>query len=162
MDPDRIELAYGRSVLPIHLPAGAEPTVIRKAILPKLPDASAAIRQASLHTVGLLGTRFTMEEEFYRGRLQAQHDLATLIPPAADRDEVHRIIYEELCRGEMRDGSREAFRRIIRGLVDQGAGGIILACTEIGLLVKAEDSAVPLFDSAAIHARRAAERALDD
>jgi aspartate racemase len=118
------------------------------------------IKQAGLKKVGLLGTRFTMEQEFYRGRLRDQHHLDVLIPDDADREVVHKVIYEELCLGLMRDASRVEYRRIIRGLVDQGAQGVILGCTEISMLVRPSDSPVPLFDTTSIHARKAAEWAL--
>jgi len=121
---------------------------------------AAAIRRAGHATVGLLGTRFTMEQAFYRDRLSAQHGLRVVIPEADDRDEVHRIIYDELCRGVVTAASRDAFRRIMATLVSDGAQAIILGCTEIGLLVDQHDAAVPLFDTTAIHARSAAEAAL--
>lgn len=128
-----------------------------------IADATAvSIREAGLTTVGLLGTRFTMEEEFYRGRLADPHGLTTLVPDAADRVRVDRVIFEELCRGRIEEGSREAYRRIVAALVDEGAEGIVLGCTEIGLLLRPEDASVPLFDTAALHARAAALRALGD
>lgn len=121
---------------------------------------AAAVKQAGIHTVGLLGTRFTMEQDFYRGRLEAQHGLKVVIPDAVDRTVVHRVIYDELCLGVTRDESRAAYRNIIGRLVAQGAEGIILGCTEIGLLVKPEDAPVPLFDTTALHAASAVEFAL--
>jgi len=120
------------------------------------------IKQAGLNRVGLLGTRFTMEQEFYRGRLRDQHHLDVLIPDDADRGVVHKIIYEELCLGLVRDASRAEYRRIIQRLVDQGAQGVILGCTEISMLVGQSDSPVPLFDTTAIHASKAAEWALTE
>jgi aspartate racemase len=122
---------------------------------------AAAIRGCELRTVGLLGTRFTMEEEFYRGRLVDRHGLHVLIPDAADRAIVHRVIYEELVVGVIKPPSRTEYRRIIRALVGQGAEGIILGCTEIGLLVKEEDSPVPLFDTTHLHALAAVDAALE-
>lgn len=122
---------------------------------------AAAVKQAGIRTVGLLGTRFTMEEDFYRGRLEARHDLRVLIPEAADREVVHRVIYDELCLGATRDESRAAYRAIIGKLVAQGAEGIILGCTEIGLLVKPEDSPVPLLDTTVLHAASAIDFALE-
>lgn len=101
-----------------------------------------------------------MEQEFYRGRLQQRHGIEVVTPVAADRDIVHRIIYEELCLGKVRDASRDEYRRIISDLEQQGANGIIFGCTEIGLLVGAQDASVPVFDTTAIHARAAAEYAL--
>ncbi|WP_152221329.1 aspartate/glutamate racemase family protein [Pseudomonas sp. SCB32] len=119
-----------------------------------------AIRAAGLTTVGLLGTRFTMEQAFYKDRLQERFDLQVLTPSEDERQVVHRIIYEELCLGQIRDESREAYRRIIASLVERGAQAVILGCTEISLLVGPQDASVPLFDTTTIHARQAAERAL--
>lgn len=123
---------------------------------------AAAVKRAGFHTVGLLGTRFTMERDFYRGRLTAQHGLAVIVPDAADRESVHRVIYEELCRGDIRAESRARYREIMRRLVEAGAEGIILGCTEIASLVGSADAPVPLFDTTALHARHAAEWALGD
>jgi len=126
-----------------------------------IADATAQqILKSGLKRVGLLGTRFTMEEEFYRGRLTDRYNLEVLIPSAPDRETVHRVIYEELCLGRIEPDSRERYRKIMRGLADRGAEGIILGCTEIGLLVQAQDSPVPLFDTTRIHAQAAVERAL--
>ncbi|WP_343574208.1 aspartate/glutamate racemase family protein [Pseudomonas sp.] len=119
-----------------------------------------AIREAGVTKVGLLGTRFTMEQAFYKDRLQEKFDLQVLTPSDDERQVVHRIIYEELCLGRILDESREAYRRIIASLVERGAQAVILGCTEISLLVGPQDASVPLFDTTAIHARRAAERAL--
>lgn len=125
-----------------------------------IADATASeIRARGLHRIGLLGTRFTMEEDFYRLRLE-NHGLEVLVPEADDRGIVHRVIYDELCLGQIREESREQYRRIIAGLVARGAQGVILGCTEIGLLVGADDASVPLFDTAALHARHAALAAL--
>ncbi|GAB2869263.1 aspartate/glutamate racemase family protein [Pseudoduganella ginsengisoli] len=119
-----------------------------------------AIRAARLQTVGLLGTRFTMEQDFYRERLQQRHGLTVLTPDENDRAIVHRIIYEELCVGVVSEASRAEYRRIIGQLAAQGAQGVILGCTEISLLIGAQDTPLPLFDTTAIHARSAAEWAL--
>lgn len=121
----------------------------------------AAIRAAGLHTVGLLGTRFTMEEDFYRRRLADDYGLEVLVPGRADREEADRIIFEELCRGRVTAASRETYRGIIARLAAQGARGVILGCTEIGLLVSAADAAVPLFDTTALHAASAVDFALE-
>jgi aspartate racemase len=118
------------------------------------------IKRAGYTRIGLLGTRFTMEQAFYKDRLRERHGLDVIVPAQEDRDIVHRIIYEELCLGRIVDGSRDEYRRIIAGLVEQGAQAIILGCTEISLLVAQQDAAVPLFDTTAIHARKAAEWAL--
>jgi aspartate racemase len=118
------------------------------------------IKRAGHGKIGLLGTRFTMEQAFYKDRLRERHGLEVLVPAEADRDIVHRIIYEELCLGSIVDASRDEYRRIIAALVAQGAQAIILGCTEISLLVAQQDAAVPLFDTTAIHATKAAEWAL--
>jgi aspartate racemase len=120
-----------------------------------------AIKAQGLSRVGLLGTRFTMEQAFYKDRLQEMHGLQVLTPNAADRETVHHIIYHELCLGSVQEPSRQAYRRIMADLVAQGAQAIILGCTEISLLVGPGDAAVPLFDTTALHAREAALWALD-
>jgi len=120
----------------------------------------AAVKRAGLHQAGLLGTRYTMEQTFYRDRLQDLQQLATIVPDERDRSTIHEIIYRELCRGELREPSREAFRGIIRRLVAAGADCIILGCTEISLLVGQADSLVPVFDTTAVHCQAAVERAL--
>ncbi len=120
---------------------------------------AAAIRQAGLSRVGLLGTAFTMEKTFYRDRLAAA-GLDTLIPDDADRREVHRVIYEELVKGKIEPASRAAYRDVIARLVERGAQAIVLGCTEIMLLVDQSDSAVPLFDTTSLHALAAVDLAL--
>ena len=125
-----------------------------------LADATAArIRAAGLERVGLLGTRFTMEQDFYRERLAA-HGLEVLVPSAADRGLVHQIIYDELVLGTVRDASRRAYLRIIQELQQAGAQGVIEGCTEIVMLVQQAHTSVPLFDTTAIHAAAAVELAL--
>jgi aspartate racemase len=121
---------------------------------------AAAIKAAGLDTAGLLGTRFTMEEDFYTGRLVEEHGLRVVLPLAADRAIVHRVIYEELVLGILREESRAQYVRIMADLVERGAQGIILGCTEIGLLVSAPDSTVPLFDTTRLHALAGVEAAL--
>ncbi len=123
---------------------------------------AAAVKRVGFHTVGLLGTRFTMERDFYRGRLMERHGLTVIVPDAADREIVHRVIYDELCRGDIRAESRARYREIMRRLVEAGAEGIILGCTEIALLVRSDDAPVPLFDTTRLHARSAALWALGD
>ena len=118
------------------------------------------IREAGYSKVGLLGTRFTMEQGFYIDRLQGHHGLQVLVPKSEDREIVHRVIYEELCLGKVLPKSRAEYRRVIADLKGQGAQAIILGCTEISLLVGPEDSEIPLFDTTRIHARSAAEWAL--
>jgi aspartate racemase len=126
-----------------------------------IADATAGrIRSRGIGRVGLLGTRFTMEQDFYRGRLEARHGLEVVVPPEPDREAVHRIIYEELCRGQIRETSRAADRRVVAGLVGRGCEGIVLGCTEIGLLLQPGDADVPLFDTATLHAEEAARYAL--
>lgn len=120
----------------------------------------AAITAAGHRTVGLLGTRFTMEQDFYRQRLQDRHGLQVLVPDADDRRIVHDVIYDELCRGVVSDSSRDAYRRVMDDLVARGAQAIILGCTEIGLLVGPQDARVPLFDTTTLHASAAVEAAL--
>lgn len=119
-----------------------------------------AIRARGITRIGLLGTRFTMEQDFYRRRLIERHGLDVLVPEPDERDLVHRVIYDELCQGVIRDESRTQYRRVMDGLVARGAQGIILGCTEIGLLVGEGDASVPLFDTTALHARAAALAAL--
>lgn len=118
------------------------------------------IKRAGYSTVGLLGTRFTMEQAFYRHRLSECHGLRVVVPDSADRDEVHRVIYEELCLGVVNSESRRTYRPIMGRLASLGAEAIILGCTEISLLVDQHDSEVPLFDTTVIHARASAEEAL--
>jgi aspartate racemase len=125
-----------------------------------IADATAArVRAAGLDRVGLLGTRFTMEQAFYRDRIVA-HGIDVLTPDAAQRERVHRAIYDELCLGRIVEASRADYRTIIGGMIARGAQGVILGCTEIGLLVGVADSAVPLFDTCRIHAEYAADWAL--
>lgn len=120
---------------------------------------AAAIQAAGLDCVGLLGTRFTMEQDFYRARLEAR-GIRVLVPEADDRATVHRIIYDELCLGDIRPASRAAYLDIIGRLAAAGARGVVLGCTEIPLLVSTADTALPLFDTTALHARFAADFAL--
>ena len=121
--------------------------------------ASAAVSGAGLRTVGLLGTAFTMEQDFYVDRLAAS-GLDVLVPPPADRAEVHRIIYDELCLGIVLDESRQVYREVIDHLVAAGAEGIILGCTEIELLITAGDSPVPVFPTTRLHVEAAVDLAL--
>ena len=120
---------------------------------------AAAVRAAGLTTVGLLGTRFTMEQDFYVDRI-AGHGIAVLVPPPDDREVVHRVIYEELVLGVVRDESRTAYRGIIERLVARGAEGVVLGCTEIELLVGADDSSVPVFPTTQLHVDAALDLAL--
>lgn len=139
---DQVQAAIGLPLLHI-----ADPTAER-------------IRAAGLRRVGLLGTAFTMEQDFYKGRLVQKHGLEVLVPDDADRATVHRVIYDELVQGRVEEASRQAYRGVIARLVERGAEAVILGCTEIMLLVGAEDSPVPLYDTTAIHAEAAVELAL--
>ena len=126
-------------------------------------DATAArIQKEGFKRVGLLGTLYTMEQDFYRERLAKSFGLEVLIPEEADRKSVHQVIFSELCLGQTLDASRNMYREIIQRLVDRGAEAIILGCTEIMLLVSQEDSPVPLFDTTAIHVQAALKAALGE
>jgi len=118
------------------------------------------IRARGLQRVGLLATAFTMEQDFYKGRLKDRFGFEVLVPDAADRALVHRIIYDELVQGRVEAASREAYRTVIARLVERGVDAVILGCTEIMLLVREEDSPVPLFDTTRIHVEAAAEQVL--
>ena len=128
-----------------------------------IADATAELIKAQgIQKIALLGTRFTMEENFYKGRLIEKYGLEVIIPGSEDMEIIHRIIYDELCAGVIQLDSKQKYADIIRRLAKEGAAGIILGCTEIGLLVKQEDSPVPLFDTTEIHARAAVKYALVD
>ncbi len=116
-----------------------------------------ALRAAGVQRVGLLGTRYTMEQTFYAGRLRERFGLETLVPDEAGRGDVHRIIYDELCHGVIDERSREVYQRVIEEMAARGAQAVILGCTEITLLIKQEDSALPVFDTTALHAQAAVE-----
>lgn len=136
------------------------PEVAAAAPLPLIHIADAtgqAVRAAGITRVGLLGTRFTMEQDFYKGRLAEAFGLEVLIPPEADRATVHRVIYDELVQGRVLAASRAAYAGVLSRLVDQGACGVILGCTEISLLVSQADCAAPLFDTTRLHAEALAE-----
>lgn len=139
---DQVQAAIGLPLLHI-----ADPTAER-------------IKQAGMKKVGLLGTAFTMEQEFYKGRLADRHGLEVLVPGDNDRALVHRVIYEELVQGRVEPASRQAYRELIARLVARGAEAVILGCTELMLLVKPEDSEVPLFDTTALHAEAAVDLAI--
>ena len=126
-----------------------------------IADATAQlVKDSGIKKIGLLGTRFTMEEEFYKGRLSQKYGLNVNVPNAQEREIVHRVIYDELVIGEIRQHSKEQYILIIEQMVNQGAEGVILGCTEIGLLIHKQDSQVPLFDTTRIHAEAAVEYAL--
>lgn len=128
-----------------------------------IADATAErIQQAGIRRVGLLGTAFTMEQDFYKGRLIEHYGLDVLVPDAPDRAVIHRVIYDELCLGKIVDESRAEYLRIMNSLAECGAEAIILGCTEIGLLIKPSDTSLRLFDTTLIHAEKAVELALDN
>ncbi len=156
--------------------AGAELLVVCTNTMHKVADAIAgavdvpfvhiadttaqAVRGDGLGRVGLLATGYTMEQDFYVGRLRDEHGLAVLVPEKADRRIVHDVIYDELCQGVVKDSSRAEYRRIMAALADRGAQGILLGCTEIDLLVGARDSPVLVYDTTRLHAERAVTLAL--
>ena len=126
-----------------------------------IADATAdAIKARGIQKIGLLGTAFTMEQDFYRGRLEEKHGLLVIVPDAPGRERVHRIIYDELCLGLVADGSRREYMRIMEQMAATGAQGIIAGCTEITMLVQQEHAPLPLFDTTALHAQAAVEIAL--
>lgn len=127
-----------------------------------IADATAKeIRANHLHTVGLLGTKYTMEQDFYKERI-ADSGIEVLIPETAERDMINEIIFNELCLGKINESSKVKYQQAIQNLINRGAQGIILGCTEIGLLIHDEDAEVPLFDTARIHVKAAVEKALDN
>lgn len=144
----------------MHKVAGAIEQAVSIPLLHIADPTALAIKQAGLTTVGLLGTRFTMEQDFYRSRLEKNHGLTVLTPPASGRDRVHQIIYQELCLGHIKDASRKTYLRVIDDLRQQGAQAVILGCTEIAMLVQTQHTDLPLFDTTALHARSAALWAL--
>ena len=144
----------------MHLMADAVAGAIDIPLLHIADPTAEKINAAGFHKVGLLGTAFTMEQDFYRGRLEKVFGLEVLVPEADGRRVVHEVIYRELVAGEVRAESRAAYREVIARLVARGAQAIILGCTEIMLLVSEDDSAVPLFDTTNLHAVAAVDRAL--
>jgi len=160
----RVEAAGADALLictnTMHRTAPAVEAAVAIPLLHIADPTAARVKAAGLSRVGLLGTAFTMEHDFYKGRLADRHGLTVLVPEEADRATVHRIIYDELVAGKILPESRAAYRAVIARLVEQGAEAVILGCTEIMLLVGPEDSAVPLFDTTAIHAQAAIEFAL--
>jgi aspartate racemase len=139
------------------------PEIQRRIHVPILHIADATaekILEKGLKKVGLLGTKMTMEEDFYKGRIRERFCVDVLVPDKDERDFIERAIFDELCVGKMNASSKERFKQIIGKLVENGAEGIILGCTEIPLLIKPEDGNVPIFDTAEIHAKAAVEFAL--
>lgn len=145
----------------MHKVAPAIAAAVNLPLLHIADPTAAAIRAAGLTRVGLLGTRFTMEQDFYVERLRA-HGLEVLLPDAEQREIVHRVIYDELCLGRIEATSRSAYRAIVADLAERGADAVILGCTEISLLIGPDDSPLPLFDTTLLHARAAVDFALAD
>ncbi len=146
----------------MHKVADTVQAAVRIPLLHIADPTAQAIRQAGFETVGLLGTRFTMAQDFYRRRLEDQHGLTVLTPPADDQALVHQIIYNELCLGQVLDASRQTYQDIISDLQARGAQAIILGCTEIAMLIGPQHCDLPLFDTTALHAQSAALWALSD
>lgn len=139
------------------------PQIEAKTDMPLLHIADATAEELiaqGIKTVGLLGTAFTMEQDFYKGRLEDKYELTVITPNKIDREIVHKVIYNELCLGEIKDSSKQEYLRIVQELSDQGAQGVILGCTEIGMLVKQQDTDVKLFDTIFIHVQKAVAFAL--
>jgi aspartate racemase len=136
-------------------------TVITIPILHIADSTAEQLKQHGIQKVGLLGTRFTMEQDFYKGRLKEHFGIEVLIPNLEDRDTVHNVIYQELCKGIITDESKQAYLRVIERLQNAGAEAVILGCTEIALLVGQEDTQVKLFDTTQIHSEKGVEWALD-
>lgn len=140
------------------------PQIERSINIPLLHIADATaekIKAKGIKSVGLLGTKFTMEQEFYKGRLESKYGLEVYIPDQNDREIVHDVIYNELCLGQIKEKSRDEYLRIIEKLASKGAEAVILGCTEIALLVKQDQTAVPLFDTTKLHAESAVELAVE-
>lgn len=146
----------------MHLVADAVEAAVHIPLLHIADATGEALVAEGIEKVGLLGTAFTMEQDFYRGRLESKFGLEVVIPGEVDRRKVHEVIYQELCLGVVSESSRSAYGEIIDRLVASGAQGVILGCTEIGLLVSRDHTSVPLFDTTALHAAKAVETALAD
>ncbi|UAK25533.1 aspartate/glutamate racemase family protein [Sphingomonas nostoxanthinifaciens] len=146
----------------MHRMAPAIQAAVNVPLLHIADPTAGRVKAAGIRKDGLLGTAFTMEHEFYKGRLAKQHGLSVIVPTDEDRATVHRVIYEELVVGKVVAASRDAYRAIIARMVEAGAEAVILGCTELMLLLRPEDSPVPIFDTTAIHATVAVELALAD
>src|SRR3954451_2116997 len=146
----------------MHKLAGAIEAAVSIPFVHIADATAAAVRDAGLSRVGLLATAYTMEQDFYVGRLRERHGLDVLVPGSDDRRVVHDVIYDELCVGVVREASREAYRSVMASLVERGAEAILLGCTEIDLLVGEGDAPVPIFDTTALHSAAAVELALRD
>jgi len=144
----------------MHKVASAVQQQIHIPLLHIADPTAKSVLSRGIRKIGLLGTRFTMQEDFYKGKLVLDHGLEVLIPSDADMDMIHQVIFEELCLGKIKDVSKEKYTAVIKRLEADGAEGVILGCTEIGLLVKDQDSPIPLFDTTVIHAEAAVDFAL--
>jgi len=144
----------------MHKMANEVQSKVRIPLLHVVDAVAEAIKSMRLRKIGLLGTRFTMEQDFYKDKLEKDHGIETIIPDQGDREYVDEVIYNELCLGRIKESSRQQLKTIIEKLVRRGAEGVILACTELPLLIKEEDSSVPLFDSCRLHAEKAVEISL--
>ncbi|NLC36147.1 MAG: amino acid racemase [Alcaligenaceae bacterium] len=157
----RLEMAGAEGLVlctnTMHKVAAAIEAAVAIPLLHIADPTAEAIKQSGISKVGLLGTRFTMEQDFYRSRIVEQHGLEVLVPETEDRSTVHRIIYDELCLGHIEAGSRTAYIEVIERLADKGAQAIILGCTEISLLVEPQHVTIPLFDTTQLHAEYAAD-----
>ncbi|WP_291425926.1 aspartate/glutamate racemase family protein [Deinococcus sp.] len=145
----------------MHRVAGHIEQAVNIPLLHIVDGTAQAIRAAGIDRVGLVATAFTMEQEFYTGRLRDKFGIKVLVPGDEDRQEVHRIIYDELCRNDVRPESRETYRGVLAKLVERGGQGVILGCTEITLLVGPKDTTVPVFDTTWLHALAATDWLLD-
>ena len=146
----------------MHKVADAITTAVDLPLLHIVDPTGDAIRERGLTRVGLLATRYTMEDAFWRDRLAARFGIEAIVPPKAERERVHAIVYDELCQGRIVEASKQEYLRIVGALCDAGAEGIILGCTEIGLLLTQADASVPLFDTTYLHAQAAVRLAIDD
>jgi aspartate racemase len=144
----------------MHKMADEVQSAINVPVLHIVDVTAEAIKRNGQTRVGLLGTKFTMEQKFYKGRLKDKHGLDVLIPGPEERQIVHDILYSELCLGEIKERSRGEFKRVIHNLVDRGAQGVILGCTEIPLIVSQDDYDIPVYDTTQLHAQAAVEFAL--
>lgn len=163
-DSRRIEAAGADFLLictnTMHKVADSIQAVISIPLLHIADVTAEKIASDGITTIGLLGTRFTMQEEFYRGRMVSRHGLNVLTPEDADMDIVHNVIFDELCRGAVNETSRQEFVRIIEALQQRGAKALVLGCTEICMLISQQDTAIPLYDTTQIHAEAAVNMAL--
>lgn len=145
----------------MHLVAPQIESAVKIPLLHIADTTASYIKKTAISKVGLLGTKFTMEKPFYRDRIKERHEIEVITPNDEQCDVIHNIIYNELCQGKIEENSRALYKNIMADLVEQGAQGIILGCTEITMLVNSNDATVPLFDTTVIHAGEAAFLACD-